>query len=369
MNTLFFINEDIRQSSGISKKILSQVKALRGHSNKCYFCRLVTLDNKLIRKVDDTNIGAYSKGNLGKLQSLIYFDSLYSFIVSNNVDVMYIRYTHYANPMFIRFLKKLKEIGVKILVEIPTYPYDHEYAKASSFSKWKLLVDKAYRGKIGKYIHKFITFSNDDYIWNKETIKISNAVDPDLVPLSKSKFDGESLIFIGVSNLATWHGYDRLIRSIANYYQVGAEHKLKVYFDVVGDGPIYNELKVLALDLDVDKYITFFGSLDGVDLNEVFDKANIGVDSLGRHRSGSFHNNSLKSKEYLFRGLPIIMSHEDISLSENDLFIKLSANEDVFDIFKLVDWYTNSKFEKEKIRAYAMNIFTWDIQTQKILRK
>jgi len=368
MSTLFFINEEIKQSSGISKKILSQVKALKGHSQSCYFCRLVKLDNKLIRKVDDTVIDTYSKDNLGKLQSFICFDALYVFIISNNVDVMYVRYTHYANPMFIRFLKKLKEVGVKVLVEIPTYPYDHEYAKAGSFSKFKLLIDKNFRKKMGKYIYKFVTFSNDDYIWNKETVKISNAVDPDLVPLSKSKFDGESLIFIGVANLATWHGYDRLIRSVASYYQLGSEKKLNIYFYVVGNGLIYDDLKALALDLNVNQYVTFFGALDGEALNHAFDNANIGVDSLGRHRSGSFHNNSLKSKEYLLRGLPIIMSHEDITLSDKDLFFKLPANEGGFDLLHLVDWYINSKFEKNKIRNYAMKHFTWDIQVEKILR-
>lgn len=359
MNTLFLINEVIKPSSGISKKILSQVKALNLQSDSCYFSCLDSLDNKLIRRVNEKIIDNYLSGSLGKIQSFVHFSSLYDFIVLHNVDVVYIRYTHYANPIFNHFLKKLSRVGVKTFIEIPTFPYDHEYKCMNSFSKLKLFVDKCYREKISKYIHRFVTFSNDDFIWGKQTLKISNAVDPDLAPLSNSTFDGKSLIFVGVANLATWHGYDRLIRSIAKFYLHDAEKLTDVFFYVVGDGIIYSELKTLATSLGIDKYINFFGALDGAELDEVFDKANVGVDSLGRHRSGSFYNNSLKSKEYLVRGLPIIKSHIDHTLLKSKFCFDVEPDESEIDLEKVITWYIHNEFSNKKVRNNFVERFSW----------
>lgn len=55
-------------------------------------------------------------------------------------------------------------------------------------------------------------------------------------------------------------------------------------------------------------------------LDELLLKADVGVDSLARHRVNNFENNSLKSKEYLTFGLPIVKSHRDHSIDSCEYF-------------------------------------------------
>ncbi|MGN4977024.1 glycosyltransferase [Aeromonas sp. 95A] len=368
MRALFFINETIKESSGISKKILSQVSALASMSETCYFCRLVESDGYFSRQVDDYLLNEFGAGKLGRLKSWLQFYNLEQFILKNGVTFLYIRYTHYANPLFNIFLKRIKSAGVRVIMEIPTFPYDHEYDQACLFSRLKLKLEQVFRQTMANHVYRFVTFSNDKEIWGRPAICISNAVNPDLLPISTSTFNGLQLNFIAVANLAPWHGYDRFLRSLAHYYTGPNKPTCDIHFHLVGDGPLLSDLVALAKQLDITSRVTFHGPLDGENLDKVFANAHIGVDSLGRHRSGNNYNNSLKSKEYLIRGLPIIKSHIDSSIDINNYCYQISANEEVFSLSELFCWFTSINSSHTTIRTYATQKFTWVVQMGHILK-
>lgn len=362
MRSLFFINETIKPSAGISKKILSQVAALAKLSEESYFCRLVESDGHLYRQVDGEVLEQFYSGKIGRLQSMLYFSNLETFILNNKITLLYIRYTHFANPLFNSFLKKIVDSGVRIVMEIPTFPYDHEYNQAGTLSQLKLKLEQCFRRTMAKYVYKFVTFSKDEQIWERPAICISNAVDPELLPISGAQFDGRQLNFIAVANLAPWHGYDRFIRSLASYYAHPNKPECDIHFYLVGDGPLLTELTNLAKQLDIAARITFHGPLDGKALDDVFASSHIGVDSLGRHRSGNNLNNSLKSKEYLVRGLPLIKSHIDHSTLDCPYIYDVSADDELFNLDHIYLWYKNLNVSNIFVRQYAVQLFTWDRQ-------
>lgn len=362
MRALFFINETIKESSGISKKILSQVSALASMSETCYFCRLVESDGYFSRQVDDYLLNEFGAGKLGRLKSWLQFYNLEQFILKNGVTFLYIRYTHYANPLFNIFLKRIKSAGVRVIMEIPTFPYDHEYDQACLFSRLKLKLEQIFRQTMANHVYRFVTFSNDKEIWGRPAICISNAVNPDLLPISTSAFNGLQLNFIAVANLAPWHGYDRFLRSLAHYYAGPNKPTCDIHFHLVGDGPLLSDLVALAKQLDITSRVTFHGPLDGENLDKVFANAHIGVDSLGRHRSGNNYNNSLKSKEYLIRGLPLIKSHIDFSTLNCPYVYDISPDEKIFDVQIIYNWYKSIDVNNTVIRQYAEQYFTWSNQ-------
>ena len=53
---------------------------------------------------------------------------IYRYAITHQVELIYVRSFHNANPFTIRLFSKLRKAGIKIAMEIPTSPYDSEYA-------------------------------------------------------------------------------------------------------------------------------------------------------------------------------------------------------------------------------------------------
>lgn len=95
---------------------------------------------------------------------------------------------------------------MKIFLEIPTYPYDQEYFSIKE--KIELYTDKLFRHTFCKYVDAIITYSNDTEIFGKRTIRLSNGIDFNHIPLRNStkNIDNE-LHLIGVAEIHFWHWF------------------------------------------------------------------------------------------------------------------------------------------------------------------
>ncbi|MFH4896447.1 hypothetical protein [Vibrio diabolicus] len=101
----------------------------------------------------------------------------------------------------------------------------------------------------------------------------------------------------------------------------------------------------------------------------VISSAHIGVDSLGRHRSGNVENNSLKSKEYIMRGLPILKSHVDRSIDSYDFAYTTSSDEREINLQKVIDYFFDVKYSPDYIRSIGRAYFSWDIQMKTVVKE
>mgnify|MGYP005990811281 CR=1 FL=1 len=359
------LSETLDENTGIGKKILSQKEALSKLFGYTNLIQVKELNGKLVRISEDTNYcyDLLPNNPIGKFLSYFKYDKILKKAIENKVDIFYIRFTHFANPFFISFLKKLKTHGIAVYLEIPTYPYDKEYDSVKLTSKLKLKMDQLFRNKIGKYVDKIITYSDDSKIFGASCLNISNAVNNINLPVYNNKLE-KVLNLIGVANLGPWHGYDRLINSL-RLYDPSVNNNVRVIFHIVGDGEELEKYKSMVKTLNLEKAIRFYGVLNGDNLNQVFEKAHIGVDSLGRHRSGNNYNNSLKSKEYIARGLPIIKSHIDNTIPE-PLCWNVTPDDLDFDISDIVNWYVSSEFDSLEISSFGKKEFTWQFQFQNI---
>ncbi|MGH2083155.1 glycosyltransferase [Aerococcus urinaeequi] len=350
-------------SVGIWKKIQMQIEFFR---DKGYEVKLMdttysndTLFRKIIKRLPMQSINDWNFN----IEEII------------STDIIYIRYSK-SDYGFLSFLKNVKTVNkdLKILLEIPTYPYDRE-EKMTVINSTLLLRDKYYRQKLKKYCDRILTYSNDDEIWGIKTIKLSNTINFDqITPINNNfEFDKNEINMIGVATLSFWHGYDRLIRGLYNYYIQDGDRAIK--FHIVGDGPAFQEYKDIIKDLNIENYVKMYGRLEGSALSRVFDKSSIGVDALGRHRSGVDFNSSLKGKEYGAKGLPIISAvRTELDYYPSfKYYLKLDSTEDPIDVNEVVRFHDNIYKNKarndvvKEIRAFNEDKFDIEKNWKKVI--
>src|SRR5665647_1646028 len=136
MNALFLVSETLTDFGGVSKKIIAQVNALKnlGLHVALSYLEANVKDEFTGRFINEEKIDKYASFPvINQIQWRCQYRSLFNYINDKGIQVVFIRYIHFANPFFISFLKKLKRINVTILLEIPTYPYDQENKKKVFF--------------------------------------------------------------------------------------------------------------------------------------------------------------------------------------------------------------------------------------------
>lgn len=175
MKTLFLVFYGFQEYNGISKKIRYQADALRLCGADVRTCHYeVGNDGSRKWMIDEDVLADLGKGIPAKIKKRLSFAPILQYVRREGIQCVYIRSYHNANPFTIHFVRMLKKQGVRVLLEIPTYPYDHEYS--SGMEKVQLYTDKLFRHAFCRYVDFIVTFSSDDRIFGRPTIRISNGV-------------------------------------------------------------------------------------------------------------------------------------------------------------------------------------------------
>ncbi len=218
MKVLFLVFYGFQEYNGISKKIRYQISALEKCGMDVHTCYYEAMpDGQRQWMIDNTVIEYLGTGLIAKLKKRMSFHAIIRYVMEENIPFVYIRSYHNANPFTIHLVKALKQHGIKIFLEIPTYPYDQEYFSLKE--KIELYTDKLFRHTFCKYIDAIITYSNDAEIFGRCTIQLSNGIDFSNIPLrNKTENTSNELHLIGVAEIHFWHGFDRLIKGLGEYY-------------------------------------------------------------------------------------------------------------------------------------------------------
>jgi hypothetical protein len=371
MKLLYLCFVELVETSGISKKMLYQVKAFQNAGFDTKLCYEKVENDTIYRKIYGTSIILEKVKNKKISRQFLHYkyEKLIKYILEEKVKVIYIRYNHIANPGFLNFLKILKRKDIKIILEIPTYPYDLEYINVGTLAKLKHKVETIYRLKMKKYVDRVVTFSEDKEIFGIKTISINNGIsleDISIIEKTQPK-DKNKINFIGVAGISFWHGFDRMLLAMAEYYK--KVPKKEVIFHIVGDGDknVIELLKKIVKDNNLEKYVIFYGFKSGKELDEIYNKSDIAVGCLGIFRKKIYKSCTLKVREYCAKGLPFIMGEEDYDIKNVPFLYKVTNDETIFDVEKIIEWYNNLKVSAEEIREYTKNNLTWDIQMKKVI--
>ena len=383
MKILFLVYHGFEECSGISKKIHYQVKGLRENGHDVRLCHYtIRADRHRCRFVDDDVIQDYGTGFIAALRQRVGYGCIYDYCVREGIEFVYARCFQNANPWLIRFFKKLKQAGIHAVTEIPTYPYDAEFVGFSRMTRLNLKVDQTFRHRLYTQQDAVVTFSDAEVIFGQRTIRISNGVDFDSIPLHNyqpSNSQPSALHLIGVAEVHYWHGFDRLIAGLGEYYRTSALSPQpsafkEVFFHIVGGvGPseMYDSMHAPGFHELMEKYqirnkVIFHGQLFGQALDDVFNQCQFAVGSLARHRSGITNIKTLKNREYATRGIPFIYSEQDTDFDHQPYVLKAPADESPINIQQIIDFVNVHQFNPADIRQTVENL-SWRKQMQLVV--
>lgn len=378
MKVLFLTYHGFDAASGITKKMLAQIKGLRQNGHEVHVCTYDKSDvGDCCRFVDDKIIRNYGHGALGALRQRMSYSCIFDYCLSHQIDFVYVRHFMNSNPWLVSLFHRLKVSGVRCVMEVPTYPYDQEFEFLPFKYKLSLFFDKLFRQQLAAQMDAIVTFSDEKEIFGQRTINISNGIDLDELPLHAPVDSSKELHMIGVAEVHPWHGFDRIIAGLGEYYRnvrCKSEEEREVYFHVVGyvwPSEMDGSDKVpgfapIIKKYDIEKYVVFHGKLFGEELNKVFSQCSFAVGSLGRHRSGITHIKTLKNREYAGRGIPFIYSECDSDFDHQPYVLKAPADESPVDVQHIVDFLGSFDCVPAVIRK-SVEFLSWKNQMQRVI--
>lgn len=374
MKILFLVYHGFSDESGISKKIHYQVKGLRQNGHEVHLC-YYDFDPRghRCRYVGNKVIADYGTGALAAIRSRTQLDCIYNYCAVNAIETVYARSFMNASPILVRLFHKLNKRGIKCITEIPTYPYDSEFKGYPLKYKIPLYIDKLFRKALAKKMEAIVTFSNEETIFGKRTICISNGIDLDSIPIHNPKKQND-IHLIAVAEIHYWHGFDRLVAGMGEYYKLNPDAR-KVFFHVVGweddrgtTSNGYLTVEQTAKKYNIGQYVVNHGKLFGDKLDEVFNQCVFAIGSLGRHRSGITNIKTLKNREYAARGIPFIYSETDNDFEDKPYIIKAPADESPVNIRQIIDFIDTHDVNPTEIRNTVEHL-SWRFQMEKVVRE
>ena len=279
-------------------------------------------------------------------------------------EFAYIRFSR-GDIEYYKLIKFLSKNNVKVIVEIPTYPYAQQFSyfniKHLVYGILDILIWKSIR----KYIYRISTTNSLHEIQKIKCICINNGIDLEELPMPNNKYK-KSLNLVGIANISKWHGYDRVIKGLHKYYS-DKNNCYEVRFHIIGEGDEKLNLIKLVDKFNLNSVVKFEGVKIGSELNNIMNDMDIGISSLALFRAGSGHD-PIKTKEFLGRGIPVILGYDDKLVDMNlPYVIKVKEDESDLDIEGIVNKYLQRQWTNEDIKSYARKNLSWETQIKKIV--
>ena len=378
---LYVSNLDFKSAVGYNQKIIGQAIGLASQQNSCdliffdidgsVMLESVTTEG-LVIKLKQLKRG--SKNLIIRRKRLL--ESTLDRIKEKDINCVYFRYPK-CDPLYIFFLWRIRQLFPKmiLLCEFPTFPYDHERGSDKSLKALIIhILDRFTRVYLKYFITKAIAVNYSKNIFGMSTISIDNGIKVSEIPLINCRPTKEDnvLNLIGVANVKDWHGYDRVLNGLKDYYQQESPRKYIVNFHIVGaQDPYLKILQSIVSDCAIQKYVIFHVPCQGEKLDSLFNISHLAIGVLGGHRKGLNVMSPLKHREYCARGIPFILSHQDPDFPLNSEYCLHFPHDDTpIKIGILIDFYLD-KYKKYNslstdMRLYAKQNLDWSIKLKPV---
>lgn len=192
------------------------------------------------------------------------------------------------------------------------------------------------------------------FLRRKPNKLMTNGVDLSKIsPITVNPRDKIVMLFVGT--IGHWHGVDRVIAGLS------AAREVRVDVHIVGDGPELEYLRGYTASLGLEDCVNFHGPLYGSDLEAVYKKSNLGISTLALHRVGLTSLSSIKTREYLAFGLPILLAGDDPDLKDNLPYVhKIAQSDEALDLKEISTWYRNLDHDVSyQCRQFSEDNFSW----------
>jgi glycosyltransferase involved in cell wall biosynthesis len=383
MNLLYaaFIRED-SETKGFLKKVISQCNVFKKEFENVYLY-ISRKDEAVFYKVEKNGLQEidtfkYNKlsvfdeeSRIRKVRGFLRYNSFLKYLneIINlyKIDILYLRNSHPTRKLM-NILDNKKIIK---LLEYPTYPYEEEYKKIQPKLE-RIIFRNDKRKRTEDIVDLVVGISGEKNLKvDEKFILINNGIQLNSVKVKKQN-KKIYLNLLSIANVAFWHGYDRIIKGLHEYYKTNPEKE--VFYHCVGEGSDLENLKTLVRELSLEKYVIFHGTKTGEDLDKVVDECDIAFGSLGFHRTGLTGGSPLKAREYCARGIPFVIAYEDWDFPKNFPFVyRIPKDDTPVDVSQVIKWYENLIKEHPnysiEMRKYAEENLSWDAKMKPVIEK
>lgn len=277
--------------------------------------------------------------------------------------IVYIRKTFFS-PLYYFIFKRWQRLSRYIFMEIPTFPYHKELQ--GKWSKIILLMDYLNNILIKTSIYRIVTTQDYPVIMGVDTVRINNGYDFSRLRSITRQREENTIRMISVANFNFWHGIDRLLYGIRNYYDHPG-NELRIQLHLVGGGSELESLRQLVVKLSLSDNVKFHGPQSGGMLDRIYDESDVGVGVLGLYRKGLNFTSSLKNMEYCYYGLPFIIGNPDKAITRYSFVLEFPNNDTPVDIQKVAAWFTGLNSSPAEIRNIGKELYSWNKQIRTIL--
>lgn len=350
------------RSIGITKKISSEITTLRKLGYCVYYS---AYKNEGVVICNDNDEVVFRKKYISensKIKKITRYFLLQKTAVDflkndSNFDIGYIRIGP-PNKLLFKILRLLKDSGAKIIAESLAYFPGMKFDTLSG--KYTKLLFRINQKKFPKYLEYFLSEGTFESLFGVKAYMMNMGVDTD--KFSEHNYCGnpDELNIISVSNERTYHAYDRIIRGMCDYYKNNPDKIVNLHLV----GVVSDKTKELIEKCNLNKYVFLYGKKYGDELEEIYNKCNLGLGPLGQHRMGGKKDTGLKTKEYFAKGLPYVYSGEEPSVEGNYPFIfNVPSDESPIDINALFKFYLSYKDNKDTVkqmRRFAIDTYSWE---------
>ena len=356
---------------GITKKISAQISTLRKMGFKVTYSAYI-LDGVGIYDNDDKLI--YSEKYMFENKTYQRYARRFQLInavikyfntIDKKFDYSYLRWHSFDN-LYIKMLKVMKESGCKVIIEAHAFTPN---MKGNNLpDKYTVFMDKIFSKKAKDYVDLVAGISEYDHIWGINTVKIDNAIMLEEIPERKWIKSKDCIRLLSVANEYSYHGFDRLIEGIYNYY-IGHGQE-DIMLKLVG---VYQEsTKELVRKYNLSDRVMFYGKKSGKELDDIYDESDIGIGALAHHRIGMYSGSSLKTKEYFAKGLPFIYGWKEPKFDDTYPYaMRIPLNEEPIIINDVLNFYYGIKDDSmmlENMRVFSLNNYSWESEFERIFK-
>ncbi|MBE9900342.1 glycosyltransferase family protein [Enterococcus casseliflavus] len=372
MNIFFYSNILVEDKSvGITKKVYSQIDALKKMGFNVYFTGYTSNGVGIFdsnKKMVYSNNYRFNKASINRYYrrwDLLKLAKNFLRDTTEDFQYGYLRF-HLFDKSYINLLKELKHKKCKVIVEAHGFPYRN--MKLSGSLPFHIL-DILYEPFARKYIDLVAAISNENNIWKCKTVHIDNAINlEDLELQDKQGAQSDTIRLISVSNEQEYHGYQKLILGLKQYYDAGGSKDFQINFV----GEFKESTRMSVIKNNMKEHFHFLGKKSGNELKSLYNHADMGIGALGMHR-GSEYGSSIKTKEYFALGLPFINGWREYAFDDNYPYVKrFDLNNKSIDFFEVENFYINLKNHhkmKVEMREFARIHYSWIAQFEKIFNE
>jgi glycosyltransferase involved in cell wall biosynthesis len=308
------------------------------------------------------------------------------YLKEHSFDVLYVRLDRIRFDA-VRLCRLAKSRGTKqVILEIPNYPYLKDYLRNIKDNRSPVAWAKGFVRIMGTAAQDRLSGLNlrgtadaavligdrADSFFGVKAVNITNGVDVSSFRSIRHQDHPGEIVLAGVAGTLWWQAYDRVLAGMAIYKKKNSPQSPRIRFILVGgDAKEMPEFREQIRQFGLENEVECPGFLTGEPLFRIYEKADLGVSSLGCYRRGLTNCSSLKAREYCAAGIPFLYAYEDDDLSEDVPFaMKIPNNPAPVEMDRVVEfigscWGNPGMVDLE--RQFAGQHYDWESILKRVL--